>query len=170
MCYWAAAKVSPQRELVVAERLETLGCVIYVPRARVPLRCSRRTVILPLFATYIFVDLDLSPVWQMARRPAWSDHCAFDRRYAKPMPRERNSEAQGSEIDGLVQLSNEPPPPSAQKFTEGEAVRIRLGAFEGRSARYSKAGKRNMSTVLVTLLNRIVAVQVPTHLLASLAN
>jgi hypothetical protein len=41
-------------------------------------------------------------------------------------------------------------------------VKIRLGAFEGRPARYSKPGNRNMSMVMVTLLNRIVAVQVPT--------
>jgi transcription antitermination factor NusG len=170
MCYWAAAKVSPQRELVVAERLETLGCVIYVPRARVPLRCSRRTVILPLFATYIFVDLDLSPVWQMVRRQPGVITVLLTGDTPSRCPESEILKLKGSEIDGLVQLSNEPPPPSAQKFTEGEAVRIRLGAFEGRSARYSKAGKRNMSTVLVTLLNRIVAVQVPTHLLASLAN
>jgi hypothetical protein len=65
------------------------------------------------------------------------------------------------------------PPPLALTSEELDVLnrlRISLGAFEGRSARYSKAGKRNMSTALVTLLNRIVAVQVPTHLLASLAN
>lgn len=49
-----------------------------------------------------------------------------------------------------------------QRFTEGEAVRIKLGAFDGREARYSKPIKKNMSVVWVVLLNRVVAVQVPT--------
>jgi hypothetical protein len=46
-------------------------------------------------------------------------------------------------------------------------VRIRLGAFDNREARYARPGKRNMSVVMVVLLNRVVAVQVPTHALAA---
>jgi transcription antitermination factor NusG len=76
---------------------------------------------------------------------------------------------QASEIDGLVQLAHAPPPRSARRFAEGERVRIKLGAFDGREARYVRASKRNMSTVTVVLLNRAILVQVPTVALAAIA-
>jgi hypothetical protein len=50
----------------------------------------------------------------------------------------------------------------------GQTVKIRYGAFDNREARYAKPGKRNVS-VMVALLIRIVAVQVPTHALAASA-
>ena len=46
-------------------------------------------------------------------------------------------------------------------------MKIRYGAFDNREAHYAKPGRKNMSVVMVVLLNRIVAVQVPTHALAA---
>lgn len=170
MCYWAAGKTAPQYEAIVAKRLiDMLGCTVYLPRAKTVLPRSHRPVTAPLFRTYLFVDLDQSPPWQAIRRQPGVISLVMTGDRPSRCPDSEILKLRAAEVDGLVQLAG-PPPPSEQKFTEGQQVRIRLGAFDGREARYVKPAKRNMSSVLVTLLNRAVMVQVPTHLLASLAN
>ena len=161
MCLWVAAKVAPQRELVVAKRLEALGCVIYLPRARVRLKRSLRPVTVPLYATYLFADVDQGPTWQRINRTPGVLSILMTGDIPSRCPEIEIAKLKAAEIDGVVQLANEPPPLSAQKFTEGEAVRIKLGAFENRPARYSKPARKNMSIVMVMLLNRVVTVQVP---------
>jgi transcription antitermination factor NusG len=169
VCYWAACKTAPQFEAVVAKRLvDMLGCVIYLPKARVILPRSRRPATQPLFPTYLFVNLDLSPPWQCIRRTPGVVSLLLTVNTPSRCSEAEILKLKAAEIGGLVQLAG-PPSPSDQKFMEGQAVRIRYGAFDNREARYARPGKRNMSVVTVTLLNRIVAVQVPTHALAASA-
>ncbi len=50
MSYWAAVRCPPRKETVVARRLtDMLGCVIYLPKARIVLPLSRRPVTAPLY-------------------------------------------------------------------------------------------------------------------------
>ena len=165
MSYWAALKCPPQFEAIVARRLvDVLGCAIYLPRARVVLPLSRRPVTAALFRTYLFADLDQGPPWQAIRRKPGVINIVMTGEQPSRCPESEIEKLKASEIGGLVQLAG---PPSDQTFTEGQAVKIRSGAFEGRPARYSKPARKNMSVVMVVLLNRVVAVQVPTHALAA---
>jgi transcription antitermination factor NusG len=167
LSYWTAVKCPPQYEAIVARRLvDMLGCVIYLPRAKVVLPRSRRPVTAPLFRTYLFADIDQDPPWQAIRRQPGVISIVMTGDQPSRCPESEISKLKASEIGGLVQLAG-PPPSSDQKFTEGQAVKIRLGAFDGREARYAKPARRNMSVVLVALLNRVIAVQVPTVALAA---
>jgi transcription antitermination factor NusG len=166
VCYWAAVRCPPQKEAVIARRLtEMLGCVIYLPKARIVLPRSRRPVTAPLYRTYLFADVDRGPPWQAIRRQPGVIGLVMTRDAPSRCPASEIEKLQASEIGGLVQLADQPLS-SDQKFTEGQQVRIRYGAFDNREARYAKPGRKNMSVVMVVLLNRVVAVQVPTHALA----
>ena len=168
MCYWAAVRCRAQYETIVARRLtEMLGCVIYLPRAKIVLPRSRRPVTAPLYRTYLFADIDQGPPWQAIARTPGVVKLVMTGDQPSRCPEHEIEKLRASEVDGLVQLAG-PPPRSDQKFTEGQAVKIRYGAFDNREARYAKPGKRNMSVVMVVLLNRVVAVQVPTVALAAI--
>jgi transcription antitermination factor NusG len=143
-----------------------LGCTIYPPRAKTVLPRSRRPVTAPLFRTYLFADIDCGPPWQAIRRQPGVVSIVMTGDAPSRCPESEILKLKAAEVGGLVQLADQPPP-SDRRFSEGERVKIRLGAFEGREARYSKLVKKNMSVIMVVLLNRIVAVQVPTHALAA---
>jgi transcription antitermination factor NusG len=169
VCYWAAIRTPPQREFVVAGRLEDqLGCAIYLPRARLRLARSLRPATVPLFATYVFADIDLGPPWQAIKRQPGVIGMVMTGDTPSRCPSAEIEKLKASEgPDGFVRLAGQPPPESDQTFEEGQAVRIRLGAFDNRPARYARKGRKNMSVVMVVLLNRVVAVQVPTCALAA---
>lgn len=170
MPHWVACKTAPQFEAVVAGRLvDMLGCAIYLPRARTVLPRSRRPVTAPLFRTYLFADLEQGPPWQAIRRTPGVISLVMTGDKPSRCPASEIAKLKASEINGLVQLAGQPPPPSDQTFTQGQPVRIRHGAFAGMEARYAKPDRRNMSVVMVVLLNRVVAVQVPTIALAASA-
>jgi hypothetical protein len=65
----SAVRCPSQKETVVARRLtDRLGCVIYLPKARIALPHSRRPVTAPLYRSYLFADVDQGPPWQAIRR------------------------------------------------------------------------------------------------------
>jgi transcription antitermination factor NusG len=164
---WIAARSACQRESVVTERLRLDGFHVYLPRARVRLPRSGRPAVIVLYAGYFFIDVDQSSSpWQAAKRTPGVTSVLMTGEQPSRCSEAEILKLQASEIGGLVQLADQPLS-SDQKFTEGQQVRIRYGALDGREARYAKPGKRNMSVVMVVLLNRIVAVQVPTHALAA---
>jgi transcription antitermination factor NusG len=167
MCFWIAARCACQRESVVTERLRLDGFHVYLPRARVRLPRSGRPAIIVLYAGYFFIDIDQSSSpWQAAKRTPGVTTVLMTGDAPSRCQESEILKLQASEIGSLVQLAG-PPPSSDRTFTEGQAVRIRLGAFDGREARYAKPIRRNMSVVLVSLLNRVIAVQVPTVALAA---
>jgi transcription antitermination factor NusG len=169
MCFWIAGRCACQRESVVTERLRLEGFHVYLPRARVRLPRSGRPAVVVLYAGYFFVDIDRSSApWQAAKRMPGVTTVLMTGDAPSRCPDSEIEKLRASEIDGLVQLAG-PPPSSDQKFTEGQEVRIRYGAFDNREARYARPDKRNMSVVMVVLLNRVVAVQVPTCALAASA-
>jgi transcription antitermination factor NusG len=164
--FWIAGRCAFQREPVVTERLRLDGFHIYLPRARVRLPRSGRPAVTVLYSGYFFLDLDQSSSpWQAAKRTPGVTSVLQCGDQPSRCPEREIEKLRASEIDGLVQLAA--PPASARTFREGERVRIRLGAFEGREARYARPARKNMSVVMVVLLNRVVAVQAPTVALAA---
>ena len=167
MCFWAAVRCPPQREIAIAERLEGLGCVIYLPRARVALRRSHRPATVPLFATYLFADLDCSPPWQAIRREPGVVGVVMTGEQPSRCPEREIEKLKAAEVNGVVQLAG-PPPPSMQKFAVGEPVRIRYGALDGHEALYAgAANKQRTARVLVQLLGRQVMVEIASHAIAA---
>jgi hypothetical protein len=77
---------------------------------------SLRPVTAPLYRTYFFADLDLSPPWQAIRR-----------------------KLKAAEVDGVVRLASAPAP-SRYRPSAGEHVRVRFGPLEGREGRYAESG------------------------------
>jgi transcription antitermination factor NusG len=161
VCYWAAVRCPPQRETVIAGRLEEeLGCAIYLPKARMILRLSRRPVSVPLYATYLFADLSQSPPWQAIKRQPGVVGIVMTGDAPSRCPESEIAKLKAVEVRGLVQLAG-PPPPSAETFAVGERVRIRYGAFDGHEAvSAGEADKRRKAHVLVQLLGRQVMVKI----------
>jgi transcription antitermination factor NusG len=170
VCYWAACKTAPQYEAVVARRLvDMLGCVIYLPRAKVVLPRSLRPVTAPLFRTYIFADIDQGPPWQAIRRQPGVISIVMTGDAPSRCPESEILKLKAAEVNGLVQLAGQPPP-SAQRFTVGEKVKIRYGALDGHEARYAgEADKQRKACVLVCLLGRQVMVKIAADALAAYA-
>ena len=172
MCHWIAVRVPGQRERVIAQRLEReIGAVIYLPLVRERPQWAKGPLTVPLFKTYIFADIDAGrPHWAAIRR----HHGVIGLVMADPMtpgrcPSAEIEKLKAAEIDGVVQLAGEPPPPSSKQFAAGQRVKIQLDAFDGKEAHYVSPARRNMSRVTVTLLNRVIEVSVPTHRLAEVA-
>jgi transcription antitermination factor NusG len=152
---------------VIAGRLASeLGCAIYLPRARIVLRRSRRPVTVPLYATYLFADLDRSPPWQAIHRQPGVVSIVMTGDAPSRCPEAEILKLKASEVHGLVQLAG-PPPPSAQRFAVGEKVRIRYGALNGREALYAGEDKRRSACVLVCLLGRQVMVKIAADAIAA---
>jgi transcription antitermination factor NusG len=169
VCHWTALRLPVRREATVADRLRReIGAVVYVPRARLVPRRSSRPVIVALYCGCGFVDLDANPPWQMIRRQVNVVGFVMAGDVPGRCPSSEIDKLVVAEINGIVQLANQPPPPSGKRFAAGQRVKIRLGAFDGREARYVRPARRHMSTVAVVLLSRAIEVKVPTHALAAI--
>jgi transcription antitermination factor NusG len=166
LCYWVAVRCPPQRETAIAERLEGLGCAIYLPRARVVLRRSLRPATVPLYATYLFADVDQGPPWQAIRRTPGVISIVMTGDAPSRCPEGEILKLKASEVCGLVQLAG-PPPPSAPAFAIGEKVKIRFGVFDGSEAVYAGEDKRRSAHVLVCVLGRQVMVKIAAHAIAA---
>lgn len=158
VCYWAAVRCPPQREIVIAGRLEELGCSIYLPRARMILRRSLQPATVPLYATYLFADVDQGPPWQAIRRQPGVISIVMTGDTPSRCPESEILKLKAAEVDGVVRLASATSP-SRYRPSVGEQVRIRFGPLDGREGRYA-GPRRNLAQVLVTLLGRQVVVLV----------
>jgi transcription antitermination factor NusG len=140
LSYWAAVRCPPQRELVIAERLErAIGAHVYLPRARMRLGGSLRPVTAPLYRTYFFADLDLSPPWQAIRRQPGVIGLVMTGDAPSRCPESEILKLKAAEVDGVVRLASAPAP-SRYRPSAGEHVRVRFGPLEGREGRYAESG------------------------------
>jgi transcription antitermination factor NusG len=110
VCYWAAVRCPPQREIAIAKRLEGLGCVIYLPRARMLLRRSVRPSTVPLYATYLFADVDRGPSWQAIRRQPGVISIVMTGDQPSRCPESEILKLKAAEVDGVVRLARAPAP------------------------------------------------------------
>jgi Transcription termination factor nusG len=127
MSYWAAVRCRSQREITIAERLEGLGCAIYLPRARMRLGRSLQPATIPTDRTYFFADVDQGPPWQAICRQPGVVGLVMTGDAPSHCPESEILKLKAAEVNGLDQLAD--PPSSARRF--GEKVKIRFGAAQG---------------------------------------
>jgi transcription antitermination factor NusG len=169
MAHWIAARCPSQRESAITERLSTeAGYAVYLPRARVLSPKTRTPMLLALYPTYFFVNLDLSPPWQAIRRQPGVTTVLMTGDQPSTCPEREILKLKLSERDGFVRLAEGAAP--VRRFAIGEKVKIEGGALAGREATYTGAAdKRRSAIVLVSLLGRQVAVRLSAHAIAALA-
>jgi transcription antitermination factor NusG len=149
MAYWTVAQTESQREQTAAQHLERGGFEIYLPRIR-----HRSGKIEPLFPGYLFVQVECR--WQIinatigvlrlltsCERPA----CIGDDVIAEIRSREDRS--------GFVRL------PRRWRPQRGNQVHIACGSFANHPAIYQGASGKDRERVLLSLLGRMVSIDVP---------
>ena len=153
MAYWTVAQTESQREQTAAQHLERGGFEIYLPRLKL-----RGGKIEPLFPGYLFVQIECR--WQVinatigvlrvltaCERPA----CVGDHVIAEIRAREDPS--------GFVRL------PRRWRPQRGSEVHIQYGSFADHLAIYQGAAGKDRERVLLSLLGRMVTIDVPSSYL-----
>jgi transcriptional antiterminator RfaH len=149
MSFWAVARIAPNRENFVAERLESRGFEILAPKTR---ENSSRVVL--LFPGYLFIRLNLT--WQMVDRTIGViGLIKCGDAPARCPEREIARIRRQMDPDGMVRL---PKPPRRQRRI-GEDVLITGGPFRGRLAIYAGMSPRERETVLLRLLGRQATIE-----------
>jgi transcription antitermination factor NusG len=127
----------------------------------------RPAATVPLYATYLFADVDQGPPWQAIRRQPGVISIVMTGDAPSRCPQSEIDKLKASEVHGLVQLADQPSP-SDQKFALGERVKIKYGALDGHEAVYAgEADKRRKAQVLVCLLGRQVVVKIAADAIAA---
>jgi transcription antitermination factor NusG len=151
---WYAIYTKHQHERAAAEVLVRKGFKILLPQYRSVHRWKDRnkTVLLPLFPCYLFVQTDLGRKLDILRTPGvfWlveSGGCAC------PVPE--------NDIEGISKIIQGPARIAPHPFLKsGERVRIRRGALEGIEGILIKLKNQYRVVLSVELLRKAVAVEI----------
>jgi transcription antitermination factor NusG len=140
-------------------RLEKeIGATVYLPLIRERSRYAGKPIIVPLYKTYLFADIDASPTpWQAIKRHPGVITVVMAGENPGRCPDTEIAKLKAAEIDGLVRLVDEPPPPTSKRLAAGQRVRIGIDAFAGKEAAYVRPARQNMSVVTVVLLSRAIS-------------
>jgi transcription antitermination factor NusG len=138
-----------------------------VARIRSP---SGKPIIRPLYATYLFADLDEGrPHWAEIRRHAGVLTVVMAGDQPGKCPESEIAKLKAAEVCGVVQLAGQSPPPPPQRPAVGSKVKVTFGGLAGHEGTYlSDKGRRN-ARVTVFLLGREVAVEISAGALAAIA-
>ncbi len=161
---WYAVHSQPRKEAVALENLERQGFSSWLPRVARSVRKNGRwaTKVEPLFARYLFVNLDVS---QQDVSPIRSTlGCVGLVRQAGlpasvPVGVVEGLQALVDPETGLHQLSQL----GAPTFKKGDRVRVLAGPFEGLEGIFQRPTAEARAMVLLQMLGSIASVRLNQH-------
>lgn len=152
---WYLIHTKPRQEHIALANLERQGYTCYLPQLRIEKIRRRKAEVVtePMFARYLFVQLDTSdsgPSWAPIRSTLGvSQLVRFGTRPARVE-------------DALVGLlrSRELAQPTEPLFSQGDTVVITEGPFTGLEAAYQMADAEQRAMVLLHILSQPVPVRI----------
>ena len=155
---WIVASTHPHKENAALDNLRRQGFQVYCPFIRRRIHHSRRVknALRPLFAGYVFVQLDTQ---RSQWRPILStigvrSVIRFGDRFGI-LPATFVDNLRSHEQDGAI-----PPPRAKDSYVPGELVRVREGPFEGFIAKVLICDQQERLHLLMNMLNRSVRIQI----------
>ena len=153
MSFWAVVQTISGQENIVADRLERIGFRTLTPRARFSVNGKMRVA--AVFPGYFFSEIETR--WYDIR---W---CAGVLRLI--MSGEQPAKLPDTDIEKIMRetghngLLKLPKTQQIATISEGDAVKILTGSFQGLSALYVGMSPRDRELVLLDLLGRKVQVE-----------
>ena len=158
---WFVVLSKPRREEFAQFHLRLKGLETFFPRLMLPKFTYKTKRIVPLFPNYLFVHADLARDYDQVRwAPGVKSFVHFgsvpaplDDKIAEGLLREAN-------CDGII--------PAQCDLKVGQEVQIRGGSFEGLLGVVQRTpDARGRVRLLMKLLSRRIAVEVPVHLISA---
>ena len=146
---WAVVQCDSQREHAVRLLLMRHAYVTYLPRIKIHSR------IVPLFPSYLFVNLDCMRWYPIL----WTPHVIrllMSGDQPAKLPEDIVTQIRKREHNGLVKLPNVSP-----RLKKGQKVRVIRGSFEGQIGLYEGMSGKDRERVLLELLGQVVPVELP---------
>ena len=165
MRHWYAVHTKPRHEHLAAQHLARQGYDLYLPlaRERRPGRLGAELHVVPLFARYLFVRLDLASDNAAPIRSTVG--CRGLVRFGERTPHLPQAVVDAlrarADADGVIPLECQ------QKWQEGQRVRIESGPFEGLNGIYRARCGNERAIVLMHWLGAERAVAVPEGMLTA---
>jgi transcriptional antiterminator NusG len=153
--HWYALRVSPMHELSVASRLNELGIEVYVPVQKYLPRSSRSRFRegAPLFPGYVFSFLNLHTGPRLYCIQGVIRILGFG---GRPVPIEKQEIAMVRSI-----ADSSMPVEPVSSLQSGDKVFLTTGPLAGISGIFVRSARGNKLIVTVSLLQRSIAVTVP---------
>jgi transcription antitermination factor NusG len=165
-----AVRTPGQREQTIAAPLEKeIGAVVFLPMVRERSRYTGKPIIVPLYKTYLFADIDQGPHWAVIRRHAGVINIVMSGDVPGRCPETEILKLKAAEVCGVVQLAGSPPPPPDQRPAIGAKVKVKFGGLAGHEGRYLAHKGASKARVVVFLLGREVVVEIAAGALAEIS-
>jgi transcription antitermination factor NusG len=159
---WYVTRTLPNRENLAATNLQRMGFRIFAPRFRRIVRHARKTrsVLAPLFPSYVFVILNLTKDrWRSVNGAAGVASLVMGAELPIPVPH-GVVEALRERGDSLEPISSGPP------FKIGQKVRILSGPFAETLCQLDYLDERGRVRVLLEIMGGKVAAHLDRSVLA----
>ncbi|MDX2307196.1 MAG: transcription termination/antitermination NusG family protein [Hyphomicrobium sp.] len=159
---WIVVNTQPHRERIAVENLELQDFAVYLPLIRRTVRHARREkqVTRPLFPGYIFVARSPEvPVWRPILSTIGVRNVVRFGSAPSLLDDAFVAALKDREVDGAI-------PQPEPVFKAGDNVRISDGPLTGHVAEIVQVDERRRVTLLMSLLNRPVRVQVAPYQLS----
>lgn len=153
---WYAVYTRPRFEKKVAERLEEMGIIAYLPLQKKLRQWSDRKkwVQIPLFSSYVFVKIDRNSYDDVLKTDGVVKYIFFEGK-AAVIPQEQ--------IDNLriIVDSNAEVESTSDRFRKGDKVRVNGGALKGLTGILINQRGRKKVIVQVDRIDQNLIVEVP---------
>lgn len=159
--HWAVGHTPPGWEAKARDRLREHGCEVYLPTLDVPTRPPgsrcRKLIPMPLFPTYLFVDIGpfldapLPANGCLAGLVSWGGHLTWDHGEVGLLSDGAIDQVRAIEGEGLAEPERAP----LLVLVTGERVRIVAGPFTGYDGRVANFDpERERASITLELLGR----------------
>lgn len=160
MLRWYLVRTKPNSEATAQANLDRQGYQVYFPRLLQPMprRGRWRERIVPLFAGYLFLNLDEGhqPLAPVQSTPGVARAVRFGQDYAiVPDAVIRDLRSRADSTTGMHRLN------LPARLAAGTAIRIHAGPFEGLEGVFEREAGADRAIVLLRVLGQTASVGVP---------